>query len=86
MNVALLSTDLSPAPSEKAYIEIMKAIKIEMPIVLKLTLLLKLLTEIKTKARLAIKIPIIPKNGIISCKKIKEKIVTKIGAHPRATG
>ena len=61
MNVALLSTDLTPAPSEKVYIEIMKAIKIEMPIVLKLTLLLKLLTEIKIKARLDIKIPINPK-------------------------
>ena len=86
MNVALLSTDLTPAPSEKAYIEITKAIKIEMPIVLKLTLLLKLLIEIKIKARLAIKIPINPKKGITSCKKIKDKIVTKTGAHPRATG
>ena len=86
MNVALLSTDLTPAPSEKAYIEITKAIKIEIAIVLKFIFLLKLLTEIKTKARLAIKIPIIPKKGITSFKKIKDKIVTKIGAHPRATG
>ena len=60
MNVELLSTDLTPAPSQKAYIEIIKAIKIEMLIVLKFIFLLKLLNEIKTKARLVIKIPIIP--------------------------
>ena len=86
MNVELLSTDLTPAPSQKAYIEIIKAIKIEILIVLKFIFLLKLLTEIKTKARLAIKIPIIPNKGITSFKKIKDKIVTKIGAHPLATG
>ena len=57
-----------------------------MLIVLKFIFLLKLLIEIKIKARLAIKIPINPKKGITSFKKINDKIVTKIGAHPLATG
>ena len=86
MNVALLSTDLTPAPSEKVYIEIIKAIKIEMKIVLKSTFVLKLFIDINIKAIHAIKITIIPKKGITSFKKIKDKIVTKIGAHPLATG
>ena len=86
MNVALLSTDQTPAPSEKVYIEIIKAIKIEIKIVLKSTFVLKLFIDINIKAIHAIKIPIIPKKGIASFKKIKDKIVTKIGAQPLATG
>ena len=66
MNVALLSTDLTPAPSEKVYIEIIKAIKIEMKIVLKSTFVLKLFIDINIKAIHAIKIPIIPKKNITS--------------------
>ena len=71
MNVALLSTDLTPAPSEKAYIEIMKAIKIEMLIVLKLTLLFKLLNEQQESFYywIIIRLKIHDQNTII-CKKI----------------
>ncbi len=57
-----------------------------MPIVLKSIFVLKLFIDIKIKARHVIKIPIIPKKGIVSFKKIKDKTVTKTGAHPLATG
>ena len=67
-------------------LEITKAIKIEIRIVLKSIFLLKLFIDIKIKAIHVIKIPIIPKKGIISFIKIKDKIVTKIGAHPLAIG
>ena len=82
----MLSADLTPAPSVKVYIEIIKAIKTEIISVLKPTFELKLLIDINIKAIHVIKIPIIPIKGIISFKKIKDKIVTKIGAHPLATG
>ena len=64
-----MSTDLTPAPSEKVYIEIKKAIKIEMPIVLKSTFVLMLLNDINNKATQIIKIPTKPKKGIISFRK-----------------
>ena len=66
--------------------EIKKAIKIEIPIVLKSTFVLKLLNDINNKATQIIKIPTKPKKGIISFRKMKDKIVTKIGAQPLATG
>ena len=57
-----------------------------MRIVFKSTFVLNLFIDIKVKAMQVIKIPIIPKKGITSFKKIRDKIVTKIGAHPLATG
>ena len=66
--------------------EIKNAIKIEMPIVLKSIFVLKLLNDINNKATQIIKMPTKPKNGIISFRKMKDKIVTKIGAQPLATG
>ena len=42
--------------------------------------------DINSKAMQIIKMPIKPKKGIASLRKIKDKIVTKTGAQPLATG